>query len=294
MASLHGSKLTDLTGRVALVTGGGTGIGNLIARGLAANGAKVYITGRRKDVLEKAAAQAQSQGLQVIPLPLDVTDKDSIRAGVTTLKEKEGKLHILVNNAGAAGPVSMFAANPSAPERKDTETFGRALFEHQTFEQWKDLYQLNVASAFFVTSAFLGLLENGAHDVGEGETSSVVNISSGLASTHLNIGMYCYGVTKAALNHLTGSLATEYTLLKIPVRVNAIAAGYFISEATPPELEHLVRSGLAMPGTVSPAPTKRPGKEEEMTMAVLSLVASANYINGQVVTVDGGFSLVNP
>ncbi|KZT22709.1 short-chain dehydrogenase [Neolentinus lepideus HHB14362 ss-1] len=294
MTTLKASKLADLTGHVALVTGGGTGIGNIIARGLAANGATIYITGRRKEVLEKAAADASSAALKLIPLVMDVADKDSVRSAAQVIKDKEAKLHILVNNAGRSGPIARVAFDPSAPEHKDTETFSQYLFDSQGFDEWNATYQTNVASIFFVTYAFLGLLEVGARDLGAGETTSIVNISSSIATSHMTMGMHCYLSTKAAVNHLSVSMATEFALKKIPVRVNVVAPGYFVSEMTDPMMEDVVKMDQPIPVLVSPFPTKRHGRQEEMTMCILSLVASAGCTNGQIVSLDGGLSLVNP
>jgi len=190
------------------------------------------------------------------------------------------------------GPVGPPLRDPSLPD--SINAFGQTLFEGQSFDDWANTYKLNTAATFFVTNAFLGLLEAGALDLGAGETSSVINISGLVAKAHVNLGLYCYSTTKAALQHLTITLATDYALQKIPVRVNAIAAGFFLSEKTPPAVAQMLKNGEVGLGLVSPIPTRRGGREEEMTMAVLSLVASAGYTNGQVINLDGGFSLVNP
>ncbi|TFK47614.1 NAD(P)-binding protein [Heliocybe sulcata] len=293
MSNLQASKSILSAGRVALVTGGGTGIGNIIARGLAANGAKVYITGRRKEVLEKAATDVASTGLRLVPLLMDVTDKDTIRSAVEVVKGEEGKLHVLVNNAGMQGPRDPHAANPSAPERKNIETYSRHIFESQSYDEWNATYQTNVSAIFFVTYAFLALLEAGARDLGQGETTSIVNISSGAGTWHLPRGRHCYLATKAAVNHLSVSMATDFALEKVPVRVNVISPGYFKSEMSPPVMEELIKTDIVFPGTVSSFPTKRSGREEEMIVTVLGLVTSG-YTNGQIVNLDGGASLVNP
>jgi len=287
--------MTDLTGRVALVTGGGTGIGRMIAHGLAANGAKVYITGRRESVLHDVAEEGAREALNLLPLKMDVTDKAAVEDVVKLLREREGKLHILINNAGIAGPYASFIGDLSAPERKDTETFGRALFDMQSFEDWNDVFQLNVAAIFFCTTAFMGLLDEGAKDLGVGETSSVINISSAIASAHLSIGRFAYACSKAAVNHLTTVMATDFAIQKVPIRVNAIAPGYFPSQMSAvTDLARSTATETPTTGAVSATPVKRPGREEEIVMAVLSLVAAAGYTNGQVIAVDGGYHLVNP
>ncbi|TFK46867.1 short-chain dehydrogenase [Heliocybe sulcata] len=294
MANLRLRDLTVLKGQVALVTGAGTGIGRMIARGLAANGARVYITGRRLNVLREAAEEGAREGLDLIPIQMDVSNKEGVEKAVKVLREKEGKLHILVNNAGGAGPHAGFTGDPSAPERKDTETFGRALFDFQTFEDWNNVFQLNVSALFFCTVAFMGLLQEGAKDLGEGETSSVINISSAIAIGHVSLGRFAYASSKAAVNHLTRMMATDFALQKVPIRVNAIAPGIFNSQLVESSgIPEFMAASKIVPGTISPAPTKRPGRSVRLT-TTLSLVATAGYINGQIVVVDGGYHLVNP
>ncbi|KAK7690308.1 hypothetical protein QCA50_006965 [Cerrena zonata] len=229
-SSLKFEQMYDLKGRIALVTGGGTGIGWMIAQGLAANGAKVYIAGRRKEILEKVAQSFQGQGT-VIPLPFDVTNRESISAAQKEIQTREGRLHILVNNAGMTGPVSRFLNDPSTPEHKDPETLGRALFENESFEAWTNLYACNTFSAFFVTTAFLGLLAKGSDDKA-GYTSTVVNITSISSLMKLAQNHFAYNSSKAALSHMTKMMAAEFALKKIPVRVNAVAPGVYESEMT--------------------------------------------------------------
>ncbi|KAG8686320.1 hypothetical protein FRC08_012567, partial [Ceratobasidium sp. 394] len=182
MSHLATSKVFDVSGLVVLVTGGGTGIGLMMAKGLATNGAKVYIGGRRKEVVEKVAAE-HSGGItgQLIAIPLDVTDKASIESAVETISKKDGKLDVLINNAGQVGPVSRFFSEPSSAERKDTQTLGTSLFKNESFQDWADLYSVNVSSIFFVSTAFLGLLEAAtrAREASTGGWSaSIINITS--------------------------------------------------------------------------------------------------------------------
>lgn len=231
--SYRPQNIYDLSGRVAIVTGGGTGIGLMIAQGLASSGAKVYITGRRLEVLQKVADSwnQKNEGGTIIPVQMDVTSRESIAEGKKLIEEKEGKLHILVNNAGQNGPTSPFLGNPSAPERKDAETLGQALFNNETPQQWADLYAINTFSIFFVTTAFLGLLDKGSSDV-ERFSSSVINVTSISGIIKLSQEHFAYNSAKAAASHLTKMLATELTLKGVNVRVNAIAPGVYASEMT--------------------------------------------------------------
>ncbi|KAG6841696.1 hypothetical protein C0991_007966 [Blastosporella zonata] len=286
--------ISDLSGRVAVVTGGGTGIGLFITQGLAAAGAKVYITGRRVDVLQKVADSwnAQKTGGEIVPLQMDVTDKASIAAGKKFIEEKEGKLHILVNNAGQVGPTSPFFNDLSAPQHKDAETLGTALFENESFSGWADLYTINTFAVFFVTTAFLGLLDKGSNDVA-GYSSVVINITSISGVIKVAQDHFCYNSAKAAGSHLTKMLSTEFALKKVNVRVNAIAPGVYASEMTFDEIkpEQVDKIGKGVCGV----PAGRAGTGQEMAGTAVYLASRAGgYMNGQELVIDGGYVAVNP
>ncbi|TBU26023.1 NAD(P)-binding protein [Dichomitus squalens] len=294
--SLRFDTIFNLQGRVALVTGGGTGIGFQISSGLAANGAKVYITGRRKDTLDHAVKEFgekhQDATGSITALTVDVTDRTSIAAARDLIASKEGRLHILVNNAGQTGPVSPWFENPNAPQRQNAETIGRSLFEGESFESWSNVYNVNTFSIFFVTTAFLGLLAKGSEDVA-GYTSSVINITSVSGIVKLAQNHFAYNSAKAAASHLTKMMATEFAVKNIPVRVCAVAPGVWESEMTvakiTPDLVDRVGKGL------QPVPAKRPGLAGEIAGTVIYLVSPAGcYTNGQEIAVDGGYLMVNP
>ncbi|KAJ3867729.1 hypothetical protein EV359DRAFT_61240 [Lentinula novae-zelandiae] len=287
------NALFDLTGRIAMVTGGGTGIGYMIARGLAANGAKVYITGRRADVLQRVVDTTPKTEGEILALPMDVTSKDSILQAKREIETKEGKLHILVNNAGQVGPTSPFLTDPNAPEVKDGESFGSALFKEDQ-QGWSDLYSINVFSIFFTTTAFLGLLEKGTKECQiPGYTSSVINITSISGVIKLAQDHFCYNSAKAAASHLTKMLSTEFALKKIPVRVNSIAPGVYASEMTTDTIsaEEVDKIGKG----ITPVPAQRDGSAEEMAGTAVYLASKAGcYMNGQELIIDGGYCAVNP
>ncbi|KAK0457789.1 short-chain dehydrogenase [Desarmillaria tabescens] len=274
-SSYHIPNLYNLHGLVAVVTGGGTGIGLMIARGLAENGAKVYITGRRKEILEKVVNSGTIKG-EVVALPMDVTSKPSILEAKKVLQEKEGKIHVLVNNAGQVGPISSWFNDLSSPNHKDAETLGQALFD-ESEQGWADLYAINVYPLFFKP----------------GYTSSVINITSMSAMMKQAQEHFAYNAAKAAASHLTRMMATEFALKRVPVRVNAIAPGMYESEMTkdvisPEELDKMAKG-------VVPIPAKRPGTGEEMAGTVVYLASpSGCYANGQEIVIDGGCLAVNP
>ncbi|CAE6414710.1 unnamed protein product [Rhizoctonia solani] len=273
------TNLYDASGRVALVTGGGTGIGLMITKTLAANGAKVYIGSRRGEKVE-ATAKEESPKLdgQIIPIELDVTDKSSIKNAVKTISENDGKLDILVNNAGITGPVSSFLDDDSAPENKSAEAVGNALFENEKVEEWTGLYGNNVASIFFVTTAFLGLLSK----------ASELRISQ---------NKFAYNSAKTANIQLTKMLATEFALRDIQVRVNSIAPGVYPSEMTGVQGSHTLsgKEASEIGKGLRPIPFQRSGNDIDMGGLALFLSSPAGYyLHGQVITTDGGFTAVHP
>ncbi|KAN0087423.1 hypothetical protein V8E55_006044 [Tylopilus felleus] len=290
-------KLYDLNGLVALVTGGGTGIGLMIAQGLAANGARVYITGRRLKVLQNVAESWNTRKKDtmgsLIALKMDTTNKDDIKQTVQKLRNDEGKLHILVNNAGQSGPMSDELNKPSPTAPKKAEELSQYLFNSESFEEWSSLYSVNTFSIYFMTVAFLELLDKGSQDK-PGFTSSVINITSVSGLIKVAQRHFCYNSSKAAASHLTKMLSTEFALRGIPVRVNAIAPGVYESEMT-----HDVISGqeatdaVGMP--VVSVPAKRPGTAAEMAGTAVYLASpAAAYMNGQELVIDGGYLAVNP
>lgn len=293
-ADLQNTNLFNLHGRIALVSGGGTGIGLMITRGLAANGAKVYIGGRRKEVLETVAAELSVQGNgTVIPLTLDVSDRDSIIEAKNFIEKNDGKLHILVNNAGIVGPVSTFLNDPTAPENTNAETLGNALFNDDGPEAWTEVYKIDTFSIYYMTTAFLGLLDKGSRDI-EGYTSSVVNITSISGIVKIAQRHFAYNSAKAAAGHLTKMLATEIALKGIPVRVNAIAPGVYESEMTQTTISGLEEVAKTSQSLI-PVPAGRPGSTGEIAGTVIYLSSPAGcYTNGQEIAVDGGYTAVNP
>lgn len=290
---LRAEALYNVSGRVALVTGGGTGIGLMIAQGLAINGARVYIAGRRKDVLEKAIGDLAKGTGELIPLVLDVTDKASITNAVNEIEAREGRLHILVNNAGQTGPVTPAFGQPSS----DPQKIGQALFENESFEQWAQLFTVNVSAAFFVTTAFLALLDKGSDDgVSSGYSSVVINISSISGVIKLSQNHFAYNSSKAALLHLGRMMATEFALKNVRVRVNDIAPGVYASEMTSREGGRFTpeeANQVGMP--LRPLPAARDGSDAEMAATALYLASPAGaYMNGQSMVIDGGYVATNP
>ncbi|KAM0786220.1 hypothetical protein ACM66B_007023 [Microbotryomycetes sp. NB124-2] len=275
--------LFSLTGQVALVTGGGTGIGYMIARALAANGCKTYITGRRLEKLESAVKSAQQEGslqAELVPLKMDVTDKHSIQEAVEHIKSKKSTCQChLVNNAGIAKGTNGTLAN----KRSDIEEYSKTMFNYD-IEVWTDVVKTNLYSPWFVTAAFLPLLVKAREQKSPAEGASVINTTSisGLTKTSQN-GQHIYNSSKAAIVSLTNQLATE--LVELGIRVNSLAPGLFMSEMTsggrfpdPDDRQAYLERGI---------PAGRPGLEREMAQSVLALAAN-HFVYGQHFVMDGG------
>ncbi|ESK87619.1 short-chain dehydrogenase [Moniliophthora roreri MCA 2997] len=292
-------NLGDLTGKVALVTGGGTGIGLMIAKGLAANGAKVYISGRREDVLQKVQEEYPS----ISWLKMDVTNKDDIAHATQVLEEQEGKINILVNNAGHGGPFYLLCDSPGinhvtysnnmAPT-KDRWSHSH-FFKQYDFDAWSSTFSLNTTASFFVTMAFLDLLKKGAE--ASGSMSSVIMVSSAAGShTKLSWNIPAYASSKAALERLTLGLASDFARNNIPIRVNGISPGPFPSQLTgDSESLNAAMKVAPLPGGINPIPQRRAGTEKEMASIAIYLASPmSSYTNGNNIIVDGGNHLVNP
>ncbi|KAI1434551.1 NAD(P)-binding protein [Xylaria sp. CBS 124048] len=279
-------SLFSTKGFVAVVTGGGTGIGLMATQALAANGAKVYITGRRMEVLENAAKSHQPQegGGSIIPMgPCDVTKQEDLKRLTDAVGEREKYIHLLVCNAGVSGP-------KAEPEPTDAQDLQARLWGNEDIEDWQNAYRTNVTAVYFTTVAFLPLLQASMRTGGgplEPFSSSVLTISSISGMMRNSQGHFSYNTAKGATIQLTRLMSAEFQ--KTGIRVNSIAPGYFPSEMTAGESDerqksHVSEEKIQEKGHV---PLQRPGREIEMGMSVLYL-AKNQYVNGEIIAVDGG------
>jgi len=245
----------DLSGRVAVVVGGTSGIGQTIGRGLAEAGADVIPTGRRTDMVDAAAKEIEALDRKSMRIGSDVLDRGSLDALLDAVLSKFGKVDILVNAAGRTK---------------------RTPFLDVGEDEWNEIVQTNLTGAYRVSQVF------GRHMV-ERKYGRIINIAS-LGSF---VGLYevaAYGASKSGLASLTRTLATEWA--RYGVCVNAIMPGVFrtamneiLLDGTPRGQEFLMRT-----------PMRRFGKVEELVGSAIFLASeAASFVTGTILQVDGGF-----
>jgi len=280
------NALFNLKGRVALVTGAGSGIGLMITQALAVNGARVYIVGRSGEKLDAVAKQYNGKDIdgEIIPLQADVSKKEDIARLYDEISGREKCLCILVNNAGISG--ATFQQEAQTPEEAKSNLFTNS---DATFEEWESLYRTNVAQIYFTTTAFLPLL---AHSTEEHEdfSGTVINISSISGIVKTSQHHFAYNASKAAAIHLNSMLANEVTQNGLRIRINSIAPGVFPSEMTAKESGDDQKSHIPREKYADKVPASRPGEDRDMANAVL-FMATNQYLNGVTVPVDGGYIL---
>jgi 3-oxoacyl-[acyl-carrier protein] reductase len=244
--------MTDLKGRIALVTGASQGIGRACALELARAGAVVALAARNTAKLAEVAAEIEAAGGQAAIFGLDVSSDESIKTGAKAILERFGKVEILVNNAGIT---------------KD------GLMMRMKRADWDDVLGTNLTGAFLLTQSLLSaMLKN--------RWGRIVNISSVVGRTG-SAGQVNYAASKAGLIGLTRSLARE--VASRGITVNAVAPGY-IETAMTAVLDEKLRSQM-----LTTIPLGRAGTEADIAQSVAFLASEgAGYITGHVLDVNGG------
>ena len=255
--------LFSIEGKSALVTGGSRGIGEMIAAGFLANGAKVYISSRKAEVCDATANRLQEQyGGECVSLPADLSNLDGINSLVQSFPEGE-KLDILVNNAGAS--------------------WGEPIDEYSE-KGWDKVMDTNVKGVFFLTQKLLPLLRSSAT---ADDPSRIINIGSIDGIKTGLFDAFSYGPSKAALHHLTRVLAAS--LVRENIIVNAIAPGPFPT--------WMLSTGVGGGGDLdinwdevgNSNPRGRVGTPEDIAGLAIFLCSRAGaYTVGETITCDGG------
>jgi NAD(P)-dependent dehydrogenase (short-subunit alcohol dehydrogenase family) len=250
--------LFDLSGKVAIVTGGGSGIGRQMADGLAEAGANLVLCARKAERCEQAAAELEQLGVRALGLACDVRDPDQIQAVVSSAVDELGRVDVLVNNAG-----TVWGATP----------------EDMPLEGWQKVVDVNLTGAFlFAQAAGRVMIERGG--------GAIVNIAS-VAGLHGAppefVNTVVYHASKGGVIAFTRDLAWKWA--QHGIRVNAIAPGWFPSDMSKFVLdlqgEELVRR----------VPLRRFGGPEDLKGAVVFLASPASaYVTGHTLVVDGGQS----
>jgi gluconate 5-dehydrogenase len=253
-------KLLDLTGKVALITGGSRGLGLQIAEALGEMGAKLALTARKAEELEEARAHLGRQRIEALALVCDLSEPKAIEPMVSKALAHYAKVDILVNNAGA--------------------TWGAPAEEHP-LEAWQKLVNLNLTGTFLVTQAV------GKRSMIPSRYGRIINVASIAGLRGNPVGMLKtigYNTTKGGLVNFTRTLAAEWG--EHGITVNAIAPGFFPSKMSRGALEKLGEKIIAH------SPLHRLGGEEDLKGVVALLASDASrHITGQIIAVDGGASV---
>ena len=249
-------NIFDLSGKRALISGDGTGIGKLGAEILAAHGAKVVLAARRIDKLEATVEELQRNGGKASAITMDVTNSESIAEGLEQASA-DGPITILINSAGVG----------SEP-----------LLLNLTEEEWDRVQATNLKGAWMLSKAVVQQM------IDAEQSGNIINIASmlGIAAQK---GTGPYMASKAALIHLTRSMAVEWA--RYGIRANAIAPGYFMTDIAEGFLES--EPGQAMTKRI---PARRFGNLPDLAGPILLLASDAGaYMTGSTTVVDGGHSI---
>jgi NAD(P)-dependent dehydrogenase (short-subunit alcohol dehydrogenase family) len=255
------SKLFDLTGRTALVTGGSRGLGLQIAEALGEAGAKLMLTSRKAADLEESAAHLAERGIDAKWIAADASDPAAISQVVDETLQRLGDIDILVNNAGA--------------------TWGAPAEDHP-LEAWDKVMNLNIRSMFLMSQAV------GKRSMIPRKRGRIINVASiaGLNGS-AEVKFIAYGTSKGAAVNFTRTLAGEWGAYGITV--NALAPGFFPSKMTKGILQTLGADKMA-----ARAPLRRIGDDDDLKGAALLFASDAGkHITGQILAVDGGVSSVH-
>jgi len=248
-------QLFDLTGRVAIVSGGSMGLGRQMAEGLAEMGATLVLCARKKERCEEAAEALRSRGVLTLALACDVKDQAAIQQVVDATLAKFGRIDILINNAGVSWGASV---------------------EEMTLEQWDKVLSTNLTGTFlFCQAAGKAMVAQGS--------GKIINIASvaGLGGASVELQAIGYHASKGGVIAFTKDLACKWAPHNI--QVNAIAPGWFPTHMSDWVIEHRRESLLAK------IPLGRFGGDHDLKGAAVFLASDASaYVTGHVLVVDGG------
>jgi gluconate 5-dehydrogenase len=250
-------QLLDLSGKVALVTGGSRGLGLQMAEALGEMGARVVVTARKPDELEQASAHLAALGVECLTVAGDLGRLDTIPGLVDQVVERAGTVDVLVNNAGTS--------------------WGAPAEEHPA-DAWRKVMALNLDATFFLSQAVA------RRCMIPRRAGKIVNVASvaGLTGNTPDVHTAAYNASKGAVVNLTRALAAEWG--KHGINVNAICPGFFHSRLADKLLERIEQAVVAR------TPLLRLGGDEDLKGAVVFLASeAARHVTGQCLVVDGGY-----
>ena len=254
------SKLFDLTGKVAAITGASSGLGLQMAKALARQGADVALLARRVEKLNDAKKDIEKMGVRCLTVQCDVLDNAQITAAVKTIKDHYGKIDILVNNAG----IGLFAPVEETPD-----------------DLWNKMMAMNLSSVFFVAREFGKEMIKNKY----GKIINTGSIHSSVAMSGMPLSAYCSA--KGGVLMMTKALASEWA--KYNITVNAIGPAYFPSELT----NDVVGDPAFLNVVKTYCPMQRLGKEGDLDGAVVYFASDASsYTTGQLLSIDGGWTAI--
>ena len=250
--------LFDISGKTAIVTGGSSGIGAMIARGFVENGVKTYISARKEGPLHETAEELSKVG-SCIPVQADLSSVEGIEKLVADVSAQESHIDILINNAGANWVVPL-------------DDFPEA--------GWDKVMSINIKSIFFMTQKALPLLRANATPE---DPARVINTAPIHGFDNPGMPAYAYSASKSGVIHLTKHLATD--LAADNINVNAIAPGFFPSNMT----KAAVSNDAMYNHAVSQIPRKRAGEPEDVAGTAIFLSSRAGaWVDGHTIVLDGG------
>jgi gluconate 5-dehydrogenase len=251
-------QLFDLTGRVAIITGGSVGLGRQMAEGLAEMGASIVVCARKKERCEQAAKELRNLGVETLALGCDVKDPASIQSVIDAAVSKFGRIDVLINNAG---------------------TSWGAPVQEMRLEQWNKVIETNLTGTFLFAQAV------GKFMVHE-RRGKIINIASvaGIRGAPPEFQAIGYHASKGGVIAFTKDLACKWGIHNI--QVNAIAPGWFPTNMSAVVIEKNKETFLRK------IPLGRFGSEDDLKGAAVFLASDAsNYVTGHVLVVDGGQSV---